>query len=269
VSSGDRDWADLVEAGIFLVAGLPGLRRLPFAGLQARSMPVSDPLASILGAARLSPEEAPRVARDVVAYFAARRQAFSWRVGPSSRPASLAEHLHAAGMRPGITIRGLVMPALRIPADPLPTGMVVRPARPDDQPALAGLIEQAYPASRELASRLCALYLQPAAAGLVRVSVAEIAGEPGLRGMGVTYDFPGRPIAALAGAAVLPAHRHRGFYRALLADRLREARRRGIDQVVLQAVSTTSAPICRRHGFEDRFEIQVLEWHPAPTGDGA
>jgi N-acetylglutamate synthase-like GNAT family acetyltransferase len=172
-------------------------------------------------------------------------------------------------MRPGTTIRGMVMPVIQISPEPPPDGLVVRPARPDDQPALAALIEQAYPASRELSSLLSALYLQPAAAGLVRVSVAEVAGERQLRGVGVTYDFPGRPIAALAGAAVLPNDRTNGFYRALLAHRLREARGRGIEHVVVQAVSTTSAPICRRYGFEDRFEIRVFEWQPIPTGDGA
>jgi N-acetylglutamate synthase-like GNAT family acetyltransferase len=143
----------------------------------------------------------------------------------------------------------------------------VRDAGPDDVPALATLIGQAYPTSSEMASRLSALYLQPAASRRVRVVVAEAPGHAGLVGMGVCYDFPRCPVTVLAGAATLPAFRNRGVYLRLLAHRLGAARDRGVRSAVIQAVADSSAPICRRYGFTDLFEIRVFEWHPARSGE--
>lgn len=60
----------------------------------------------------------------------------------------------------------------------------------------------------------------------------------------------------LQGAVVLPRHRGRGLYRALVAARLTEARARGSSLATSHARSHTSAPIAARMGFE------VLLDHP-------
>jgi hypothetical protein len=263
--SGAGDWAALVESGIFLVSGLPGLRRLPVEGVQVRSFPGDHPLASIVGAARLPASAAAEAVRRVHDHFAAIGEPFSWRVGPASEPADLATHLIAAGMRPAYTIRAMAMPEITIPAA-APGPFFIRDAGPGDAPRLAALIEAAYPASRAMASRLAAVYLGPGAAGLVRVVVAEAAGHTGLAGLGVSYDVPDRPVMVLAGAGTLPAFRGRGAYLGLLAHRLRAARERGVRSAVVQAVADTSAPILRRHGFADLAEIQVFEWWPGRAG---
>jgi N-acetylglutamate synthase-like GNAT family acetyltransferase len=262
-------WAALIEAGIFLVSGLPGLRRPPFAGLQFRSFPGRHPLANIVGAARLASAEAAATVVRVRDYFGARGQPFSWRVGPASDPPDLARHLIAAGLRPAFTMRGMVMPQIAAPVV-APGPFVVRDAGPDDVAALAALIEQSYPTSSDLAYRLSTLYLHPAASGTVRVVVACAPDRAGLAGMGVCYDFPDCPVTVLAGAGTAPALRNRGVYRQLLAYRLHAARQRGVTSAVTQAVTDTSAPICRRSGFVDLCELQVFEFHPGRcVGDDA
>ena len=266
VTSNSARWAALIESGIFLVSGLPGLRQPPFEGLRFRSFSGGHPLANVVGAARLpAPEVAETVVR-VREYFKAQGQPFSWRVGPASEPPDLVEHLIAAGLRPAYTMRGMVMPEIMVPV-PAPAPFLVRDAGPADAPALATLIEQSYPTSSDMASRLSALYLQPAAASLVRVVVAEAADHGGPVGVGVCYDVPGCPVTVLAGAATLPAFRDRGVYLRLLAHRLGAARRQGARSAVIQAVTDSSAPICRRYGFIDLFEIQVFEWHPGRSSD--
>jgi len=198
-------------------------------------------------------------------HFAARGQPFSWRVGPASAPGDLDRHLLAAGLRPAFTMRGMAMPEITVPGH-ASGSFVVRAARHDDAPALAALMAQSYPTSSGLASRLAALYLQPAAAARVHVVVAEAPGSAVLAGMGVCYDFPDRPVTVLAGAATQPALRNRGVYAQMLNHRLRAARERGARSAVMQAVTDSSAPICRRAGFIDLCELQVFEFHPGHAG---
>ena len=262
-------WAALIEAGIFLVSGLPGLRRPPFEKLQFRTLPGYHPLANIVGAARLPASEVASTVVRVRDYFEARCQPFSWRVGPASEPSDLPRHLIAAGLRPTYTMRGMAMPQITPPV-PAPAPFLVRDAGADDIPALAALIELSYPTSSDVAAGLSVLYLQAAASGRARVVVASAPDHAGLVGMGVCYDFPDCAVVALAGAASLPLFRNRGIYHQLLAHRLHAARARGATSAVTQAVTDGSAPICQRCGFIDLFEIQVFEWHPvcAGTADG-
>jgi GNAT superfamily N-acetyltransferase len=58
-----------------------------------------------------------------------------------------------------------------------------------------------------------------------------------------------RPFAGLWGGGTAPAHRGRGVYRALVAARTAEARRRGARFLTVDA-RETSRPILERLGFE-------------------
>lgn len=59
---------------------------------------------------------------------------------------------------------------------------------------------------------------------------------------------PGRPFALMFGGGVAPAHRGRGAYRALVAARATEARRRGAAYLSTEA-QETSRPILQKLGF--------------------
>jgi GNAT superfamily N-acetyltransferase len=60
---------------------------------------------------------------------------------------------------------------------------------------------------------------------------------------------PGRAFAGLYGGGVAPAFRGKGIYRALVAVRAQEARRRGYRYLMVDAAAA-SAPILARLGFE-------------------
>jgi GNAT superfamily N-acetyltransferase len=76
--------------------------------------------------------------------------------------------------------------------------------------------------------------------------------------LGTAAAIDAGELVYLSGAAVLPEHRGRGAYRALIAGRLAGARRRGIDAAGTHAREATSAPILERLGFETLFRYRMF-----------
>jgi GNAT superfamily N-acetyltransferase len=91
--------------------------------------------------------------------------------------------------------------------------------------------------------------------------VAFVDGEPASTG-GCTLAGQ---VAQLWGAVTLPAFRHRGAYRAILAERLRLARQHGADLALVKGRATTSAPILLRSGFTDYGQDRCC-WLPIQAG---
>ena len=92
-----------------------------------------------------------------------------------------------------------------------------------------------------------------------------------------TCSVPGKPVgdhvgaggyelagstARFWGAAILPAYRGRGAYRALVAARLRDALGCGARLALVHA-EQTSSPILQRIGFA-RYAQRRLTWFPVP-----
>lgn len=258
------DATDAIEAGIFLLPTVPGkLQRLEIPGLQGRLTTVSHPLANIVGDCRLRPDEVDARVHEVREIFAAKSRAFSWRVGPNPATPGFRQHLQAIGMQPGGTLAGLVLENLADVGIP-PAGVHIRQAVQQDHAQVVDLIEAAYPAPRPLADILAHAFLRPQAEGAAEISVYLACERPGSEpaALGVSFRFPDRPVVVLGGAATLPGRQGQGFYQALLAHRLREARHRGAEAAVMQAVRATSAPIAIRSGFREVCEIEVFTWHP-------
>jgi GNAT superfamily N-acetyltransferase len=69
-------------------------------------------------------------------------------------------------------------------------------------------------------------------------------------------------FAHFNGAAVPEAFRRRGIYRALVLERMRFVRERGLGLVTNHAVSTTAAPICARLGFRLVCTFDVYAFRP-------
>ncbi len=92
--------------------------------------------------------------------------------------------------------------------------------------------------------------------------IARLDGEPA--GTASMSLFP--ESVHFSGGAVPEAHRGKGVYKALILDRMKVLREMGRDLVTVAAVSTTSAPICRRLGFTERFCIDSYRYPPPGTG---
>ena len=79
--------------------------------------------------------------------------------------------------------------------------------------------------------------------------------------------LPDSPIVLLGGAATVPEHRGRGIYSALVAKRLADARADGRRAAVIQAVRSTSAPICAKLGFREVCGLEFYAWEGAAHQD--
>ena len=73
------------------------------------------------------------------------------------------------------------------------------------------------------------------------------------------YTIEGE-VARMWGGAVLPAHRGRGVYRALIVARLHDARRRGASLGLVHAETATSSPLLQRMGFRKFGERAIIEF---------
>ncbi|NMO56857.1 GNAT family N-acetyltransferase [Actinoplanes sp. TBRC 11911] len=196
-------------------------------------------------------------------YFRARGQGVEWKLRSHDLPADLPERLVAAGFvaeEPATVLLGL---AAEVAAEPdLPRDVALRRIteaedlrRVADQQSEVWGFDCSWVAD-DLISRILA---DP---GQITLLAAE-AGDRFVCTAWVVY-YPGTEFVALLGGTTLPAWRGRGFYRALLAARAREAAARGFRLLHVDA-SPASAPILRRSGFHEITTSTHYQWMP-PIG---
>jgi len=168
---------------------------------------------------------------------------FRWSVPPGSAPADLAERLTRRGLE-GSWGRGMAR-------------STSAPPRLDD-PAIA--IVEVDAATLEVFSTVMARGWEIDAGPIIEINRLVLAGPRCRHHMFLAYRR-GEPVATasyiafsrsayLIGGVVLPAHRGRGLYRALVAARLDHARARGIELATSHARESSSAPILERMGFD-------------------
>lgn len=188
--------------------------------------------------------------------------ACAWFVGPSCRPEGLTKLLADRGFTPAAQppfepyFTAMVLTGLPQIAAPSP-GVEARVVRSCDEYVeafRAGLVANGE--SEEVIARI--LDTAPAGwaheSGIVKMThVAFVDGE--VAGVGMVNQGPAAVL--LGGAAVLPAYRGRGAYRALVASRWRAAAAMGKPSLVIHA-GAQSRPILERCGFRVICRVDVL-----------
>ena len=144
--------------------------------------------------------------------------------------------------------------------------ITIREAAPEDEEQFASLLSAAFGLPDEMVTFLCRILYFAATEIRARNYFAYREGVADPIGVASTIIAPGAPIIILAGSAVLEAHRGAGAYRALVARRLRDAREDGMEASVIQAVRSTSAPICRSLGFKEVCAQELYAWAPPDPG---
>jgi predicted N-acetyltransferase YhbS len=243
------------DAVAYLPVG-PGRERIEDERYVLWLSPSSAPAATVVLRLRLSSENVEVTVAEVRALLSERgRPAATWEIGASSTPADLEERLVALGMRPfgDPDVVGLILDG-----DPLPEpGVPVRRAISDEDYVVAERIKRT-----AFDDPLIDSEIELSAARLRESDIDAQLGATFVAFIGDTPVGQARVIFAERGAhftsgSVLAEWRGRGAYRALVAARVSEARRRGAPAVISQA-GRMSRPILERAGFRVVTTLRVL-----------
>jgi GNAT superfamily N-acetyltransferase len=245
-----------LETSAFLVPELLGrVDRLGVPGIQGRITADSDPFANLVGASTLDEGNADETIRQVREIYAGWNKEFGWLVGSVSTPFDLPGRLEGAGLIKSVELAGMVYTDLARPIAANPA-VYIHEATADDLEAtihtLAGAMEIL--ADRTYAMTEALFFSPEPIVRRVYLAFIEGADYP-VATAGMLY-LPDQPIALLLSSATLPDFRGYGIYTSLMARRLADARQDGIEAAIIQAVRTTSEPICRKLGF---VEIMPME----------
>lgn len=182
-----------------------------------------------------------------------------WKLYAHDRPGDLGARLRNAGFEPQAPETLVVLDLEReLAADALPSGVTIRTA--DDSVGLADVAQVGIHAFGQDYSAMNDEFLARIAFGTVRFFVAYHDGQPV---SAARLEMPkAGEFAGLFGGGTIPAFRHRGIYRALVALRASIARERGYRYLTVDAMST-SLPILRRLGFVPLTTVVAWSWRPA------
>jgi hypothetical protein len=216
----------------------------------------TDPHTNVVQRLRLQPDEVAATVAEVRALFTARdRLRITWEVGDSATPADLAERLMALGMVPDEPESLAVGMVLGRPLDSTPGDVVVRPVLTLDEFSTADRIfRQGFGGpSEEDPAELEKKFARHKAVSVSERYLAWINGEP--VAAGDALYLPAGVV--MCGGVTLPEARGKGAYRALIAARWEEGRRRGTKTLITQA-GAMSRPILRRLGFEEVVSVRIF-----------
>ena len=206
---------------------------------------------------RLDAATADREIGEQVEFYSGIKQAFEWKVFGCDQPTDLKERLRAFGFaeEPEESIMVLEIdewPILKTPAEHF-----VRSA--SDMSLVADLMavqEAAYGERPDWLENAIVHTLRTAPETLT-LYVAYQNGRP-VASARMDYE-PGTRFAGLWGGVVLPEVRRQGFYLALLAARIEEARARKCQFMTIDA-GRISRPIVERRGFREMTTAQGFVW---------
>ncbi len=206
----------------------------------------------------LSDDEADAVIDATIDTYRGLGLRFRWCVEPDARPLDLEARLAARGLVPSV-VRVMVGETAPPPDAPpaLPEGVRVVRVGLGEVEAYSAVMAEGWGMS---VGPLLALHRKLLTEHGQRVAqyVAMVDGAPGA----VASCMFMERAAFLQGAVVLPPHRGRGLYRALVRARLDEAHARGLRLASTHARIETSAPIMAHLGFEALLDYPKMMYTP-------
>ncbi|MGP6219780.1 GNAT family N-acetyltransferase [Caldiplasma sukawensis] len=107
--------------------------------------------------------------------------------------------------------------------------------------------------SEEVASIMMAIYKSQGENSYLYLSYAKDTKKPVAFAASIMDKI--NDLVILLGAGTLPEYRSKGIYSSLVARRLEDARKAGINSAIIQEVKNTSAPISEKLGFGIVCEI--------------
>jgi N-acetylglutamate synthase-like GNAT family acetyltransferase len=229
---------------------------LAIEGLQGFEVPKrSNEWSNLLGAARLSPENADETIQTVYDYFAPEKRSFGWMIDSHATPHDLAERLQNSGLRHVGSYAGMVLRDMDKPIRINPA-IRIRRATIADIVDIVALMNEAFGsgdsnrALYEYSLRQSDHFFHLAYVDELEEAVA----------LGRMFYFPDTSVAVMQDAITTQAYQGRGIYTTLMAKRIEIARNDGKQVAIMQADRTSSAPICAKMGFEEISNLDFYIW---------
>jgi GNAT superfamily N-acetyltransferase len=255
---------DAIETGLFILPEIPGrLTALTIPGIRGRITPTSNLFANLVGAYGLTSATAEDSIRRTHELFRSQEKEYGWIVGPDPSPPDLTDRLRRDGMtlEKELEMAGMVKTDLEIPIPANPS-VEIRPITRADLDLASRVLAPALNIPDDAARIINDAELRSQEAGLGHVYLAYLEGVPEPVAFASSVYLAKSSIVVLFCAATLEAYRGRGIYTSLIARRLTDAGRDGMRAAVVQAVRTSSAPICRKLGFQEIAGLDWYAWHP-------
>ncbi|MBX3270649.1 MAG: GNAT family N-acetyltransferase [Sandaracinaceae bacterium] len=199
----------------------------------------------------LSDEDADAAIDRVIAAYRARGRASKWIVTDESRPRDLVARLEARGLVAWGARAMACEPSLAITTPP---DVAVEPVDVANEAEYCETLLAGFGQPDDATFAAVVARTRACIAPRHRLYLARIDGAP----VGAASWAALPRSAYLGGAAVAPAFRGRGVYRALVAARLADARAHGYGLATTQAREATSAPILARLGVRTLARFVVV-----------
>jgi len=234
--------------------------------LQVRTPSSKRPNHNAVIVARMPEAETDARVREVVAEHHGRGARMRWVAGPSSRPADLSRRLADAGLE----LLGATLAMTKSVPESGPTaadgygvpGLTIRQMTPHNVEDFVDVTMRGWEQTEAFAEAVRHIAKQSFAPEIpTRSYIADLEGEPVASSH--LRILPG--LGYFQGGAVLPAHRSRGIYRALIQHRFEVLRELGLTTAVVWARADGSGVICGKVGFETICEGDFYE---SPATDG-
>ncbi len=193
-----------------------------------------------------------------VAYFSGFDQPYSWKVYDHDNPPDLRDRLIRNGGKPDDRDAVLILDLSQTPESllsPIETPLQEIRKRAGLSQVI-DILEEVWGRSFAWVTDRLGGHLE--IPGYLKVYVALADGRPGA--VGWVYFHQNSQFASLWGGSTIEALRGRGFYTALVAQRVQEAIRRGYRYLVIDT-SPMSRPIAEKHGFRLLTYAQDFQWN--------
>ncbi|MGP6207878.1 hypothetical protein ACNF42_07630 [Cuniculiplasma sp. SKW3] len=237
------------------------LESIGIEGVSGRISNVDSFALNCVGLANIPEEICEDVIEKVIERYYNRGKNFTWLVGPSSSPDSLGKLLEKHGLIkiPQVGMAGMYaeLKGLEIKGN---EEVMIEKIPISRLPEYANLLSNAYGFGETeegftIRSKLVAnsgdggeLYL--AFLGRYDQPVA----------YGVSIYYMKEKILILQGSGTLNQFRGKGIYTSLVSSRIEGARKKGLEIAVIQAIRSTSMPICQKLGFEKISDIELYAY---------
>jgi hypothetical protein len=185
---------------------------------------------------------------------------FEWKLYAHDAPADLRSRLERRGFQIGPHEAVLVfdLSESNESIEQVDPSAVVRVERPEQVETYRHVAEAVFEKKYDLTATELVGALN-AGSTYVRGYIAYAGKQP--VSIGRLYTHPDSIFGGLYGGGTLPPFRGRGFYRALVAARARDAIAGGASYLIVDALPT-SRPILERLGFQWLTDTWPCEWHP-------